>query len=116
MKMHGPAHSAPSLQQSRPRLVPSGGVDGQRPRMVGGGEQCMSEPARSTGVLQPTLSQQLGVLRDEGLVATRRDGKFIHYRLASARAMAVLELLYSLYCPAPPAGRTPHTLKQGAPR
>ena len=36
-----------------------------------------------TEIRQPTLSQQLGVLRDEGLVATRREGKYIFYTLAS---------------------------------
>jgi ArsR family transcriptional regulator len=45
------------------------------------------------------LSQQLGVLRQEGLVATRRDGKQIHYSVASPEALAVLQLLYQLYCP-----------------
>lgn len=34
MKMHAPAHSAQSLEQSRPQPVPSGGVDGRRPRVV----------------------------------------------------------------------------------
>jgi len=53
----------------------------------------------ATGIRQPTLSQQLTVLRAEGLVATRRDGKQIFYRIASAQALAVLRLLYSLYCP-----------------
>ena len=51
-----------------------------------------------TGIRQPTLSQQLGVLRDEGIVETRRDGKFIFYRVASAPALAVLRTLYDNFC------------------
>ena len=51
-----------------------------------------------TGIAQPTLSQQLGVLRNEGLVATRREGKFIHYRVASPAVRAILRTLYRLYC------------------
>ena len=51
-----------------------------------------------TGIRQPTLSQQLGVLREEGIVATRREGKFIFYRIASAPAMAVLRTLYDTFC------------------
>lgn len=51
-----------------------------------------------TGIRQPTLSQQLGVLREEGLVETRREGKFIFYRIASAPAMAVLQTLYGTFC------------------
>ena len=51
-----------------------------------------------TGIRQPTLSQQRGVLRDEGIVETRRDGKFIFYRVASAPALAVLQTLYDNFC------------------
>ena len=51
------------------------------------------------GILQPTLSQQLTVLRAEGLVSTRRDGKQIFYSIASPEALAVLQVLYQLYCP-----------------
>jgi ArsR family transcriptional regulator len=52
-----------------------------------------------TGIRQPTLSQQLTVLREEGLVATRRAGKQVFYRIASRKALAVLQLLTTLYCP-----------------
>ena len=75
------------------------------------GEQCVSDLSERTGIHQPTLSQQLGVLRDEGLVATRRDGKFVHYRLASAHAVAVLKVLHALYCPAASKGK-PHSTER----
>lgn len=63
------------------------------------GEQTVGALEAALGIRQPSLSQQLGVLRQEGLVATRRDGKQIHYSVASAEALAVLRLLYQLYCP-----------------
>lgn len=50
------------------------------------------------GIAQPTLSQQLGVLRDEGLVSTRREGKNIYYCINSPQAMAVMGVLYSQFC------------------
>ncbi|KPF49203.1 ArsR family transcriptional regulator [beta proteobacterium AAP121] len=62
------------------------------------GERCPSDLEAALGIVQPTLSQQLGVLRDEGLVATRREGKHIHYRLSSERARAVMQMLYSQFC------------------
>lgn len=62
------------------------------------GERSVSELAEATGLQQPSLSQQLGVLRNEGLVETRREGKFIYYSLASPEAARVLQLLYELYC------------------
>ena len=51
-----------------------------------------------TGIRQPTLSQQLGVLRDEKLVATRREGKYIYYKLASPSVLLMMQTLYGLYC------------------
>jgi DNA-binding transcriptional ArsR family regulator len=62
------------------------------------GEHCVSELESVLGVQQPTLSQQLAVLRDEQMVRTRREGKQIYYSIASDEAMAVLEVLYRLYC------------------
>ena len=61
-------------------------------------EHCVSELEDLVGVGQPTLSQQLGVLRDEGLVATRREGKQIYYRIASPEALAVIQTLYAHFC------------------
>ena len=63
------------------------------------GERSVSELEETVGVRQPTLSQQLGVLRKEGLVATRRDGKRIYYSVADADALAVLATLYQRFCP-----------------
>jgi len=51
------------------------------------------------------LSQHLGKLRALRLVATRRDGQAIYYRLASAEVRAVLDTLYRVYC-APEGGTT----------
>jgi len=63
------------------------------------GEMCVSDLEEALDIRQPTLSQQLGVLRNEGVVATRRDGKRIFYSVADAKVMRVLEVLYQLYCP-----------------
>ena len=62
------------------------------------GEHSVSNLEASTGIQQPTLSQQLSVLRKEKLVNTRREGKQIFYCIASDEALAVLQVLYQLYC------------------
>lgn len=62
------------------------------------GERNVGELEALTGIRQPTLSQQLGVLRDEGLVNTRRMGKFIFYSLASFEVVSVMQTLSGLYC------------------
>ncbi|MBU0604308.1 MAG: metalloregulator ArsR/SmtB family transcription factor [Gammaproteobacteria bacterium] len=62
------------------------------------GEHTVGELEARLGIVQPTLSQQLGVLRREGLVITRRDGKHIHYRIASDDALAIMQTLYQRFC------------------
>ena len=66
------------------------------------GERCVSELEEALDIHQPTLSQQLGVLRDEGLVNTRRDGKRIYYSMASKEALAVMQVMYDQFCQAKP--------------
>ena len=62
------------------------------------GEKCVSELEDILGIRQPTLSQQLARLRADDLVSTRRDGKVVHYSLASNEAGRVIDLLFDLYC------------------
>jgi ArsR family transcriptional regulator len=62
------------------------------------GEYCVSELETLLQLQQPTLSQQLGVLREEGLVSTRREGKQIFYKLDSREATAIMQVLYELFC------------------
>jgi len=62
------------------------------------GEKCVSELEELTEIQQPTLSQQLAILRKEDVVSTRRSGKQIYYKLSSPIVISVMELLYATYC------------------
>jgi len=62
------------------------------------GEKSVSELEHMLSLRQPTVSQQLARLRADGLVATRRDGKTIHYSLASEEARVVVGALYEMFC------------------
>jgi DNA-binding transcriptional ArsR family regulator len=62
------------------------------------GEQCVGDLEKLVGIKQPTLSQQLTILRSEKLVNTRREGKLIYYSIASKQALSVMKLLYEQYC------------------
>ena len=68
------------------------------------GEKNVGELEQALGIRQPTLSQQLTVLRDEKLVATERKGKYIYYRLASPEALQIMKTLYQLFCGHHPSG------------
>ena len=60
--------------------------------------QNVGELEISTGIRQPTLSQQLAVLRLEGLVTTDKEGKYVYYQLGDKKALAVLHTLWEIYC------------------
>ncbi|MGI9332511.1 MAG: ArsR/SmtB family transcription factor [Gammaproteobacteria bacterium] len=78
-------------------------------------ELCVSDIEHLLGIRQPTLSQQLARLRADDLVATRRDGKVIYYRLASGEVSSVLAVLYDLYCkPATSSSRSPKGQRKAA--
>ena len=47
---------------------------------------------------QSALSQHLAVLREEGLVATRKEAQVVYYRLAKPEVRKILAVLYELYC------------------
>jgi DNA-binding transcriptional ArsR family regulator len=63
------------------------------------GEMPVGAMAEALGLSQPALSQHLALLREDGLVATRREAQSIHYRIADPKAARVLEVLRDIYCP-----------------
>lgn len=62
------------------------------------GERTVSELAADENLSLSALSQHLARLRQDGLVATRREAQTIHYRLADRRVRALIELLHSEFC------------------
>lgn len=62
----------------------------------------VSQIEEITQIRQPTLSQQLMMLRKSDVVNTRRDGKQIYYTIKDPKLVEVLRTLYRLYCPATP--------------
>ncbi|WP_093321253.1 ArsR/SmtB family transcription factor [Thorsellia anophelis] len=63
------------------------------------GEANVGELEVALGIKQPTLSQQLGVMRKQGVVETRRVGKHIYYRIEDPKIFKLLQTMYELYCP-----------------
>ena len=61
--------------------------------LVAGGEICVCHIHGALGIPQPTASRHLAYLRRTGLVAGRRDGLWVHYRLAVPTDPAVASVL-----------------------
>lgn len=59
--------------------------------LLAAGERCVSDIAATTGDAMPTVSQRLQLLRREGLVTARRDGKHVFYRLADRHVLELVD-------------------------
>lgn len=64
------------------------------------GEHSVGELNKRIKLSQSALSQHLAVLREQGLVNTRRESQTIYYSLAESPAINVIELLHKVYCEA----------------
>jgi ArsR family transcriptional regulator len=63
------------------------------------GERSVGELQPNVGLSQSALSQHLAVLREEGVVATRREGQVIWYRIDDPAALKVVATLAEIFCP-----------------
>jgi len=62
------------------------------------GEMTVGELVDVVKLSQSALSQHLGRLRADGLVAFRRTSQTLHYRVADKRALQVLRVLKEIFC------------------
>jgi len=63
------------------------------------GEMSVGNIQSAVGLSQSALSQHLALLREQGIVATRRESQVIYYRIADYATMRVIETLAELFCP-----------------
>jgi len=69
------------------------------------GEQSVSALNERVPLSQSALSQHLAVLREDGLVQTRREAQTIYYAVADGPAQEIIRLMYDIYCCRPPSRR-----------
>lgn len=62
------------------------------------GELSVGQLNQRIKLSQSALSQHLAVLREQGLVQTRRESQTIYYRLSDTTALTIIELLHDVYC------------------
>jgi DNA-binding transcriptional ArsR family regulator len=66
---------------------------------LGARELAVGQIQTLVGLSQSALSQHLAVLREQGVVATRREGQTIFYRVADRAAVRVVATLAEIFCP-----------------
>ena len=97
---------------SAPTTAPGNDLDRQRAALIGraladpkrlsvletlaAGEASVSELSACAGCHVPNMSQHLAVLRSAGLVATRREGSTVYYRLADPKVLEAYRLIQGL--------------------
>lgn len=69
---------------------------------LGETERAVGELQPLVGLSQSALSQHLAVLREEGLIAARRDGTSLVYRIADPSVLRIIATLADIYCPPSP--------------
>ncbi len=75
---------------------------------LNGGEASVSALLSDSGLSQSALSQHLAVLREQGLVATRRESQSIFYRIADESALRIIAVLADIFCPELSHDHDPH--------
>jgi len=68
-------------------------------RLAIAGELSVGALAGAVELSQSALSQHLAKMREDGLLATRRDAQTIYYRIADDKAARLLAVLKDIYCP-----------------
>ncbi|MEH6629771.1 MAG: metalloregulator ArsR/SmtB family transcription factor [Halopseudomonas aestusnigri] len=63
------------------------------------GEKSVGALVEQLGIAQAMISQQLSLLKKEGLVESRREGQSVFYAVANPSAVKILQVLYDTYCP-----------------
>ena len=78
------------------------------------GELSVGELNQRVDLSQSALSQHLALLRELGLVATRREAQNIFYSLPDGPVVRVMALLQEIYCPQGPVAASEDNAAQGA--
>ena len=63
------------------------------------GELSVSQLQERVGLGQSALSQHLAKLRDESLVATRKEAQTVFYHVCDPKAARLLNVLHEIFCP-----------------
>jgi DNA-binding transcriptional ArsR family regulator len=61
-------------------------------------ERRVSELEKLIGTSQSNISQHLNIMKDKGLLSSRRDGNLVYYRLRNPRLVKFAALIQELFC------------------
>lgn len=66
--------------------------------VVGDQEVCVQDIVDAVGTSQSNISQHLAILRDKGVLQTRKDANRVFYRVADSRTLQLIVLMREVFC------------------
>lgn len=66
--------------------------------VVSSDEVCVQDIVEAVGTSQSNISQHLGILRDKGVLQTRKDANRVYYRVADPRTLQLIVLMREVFC------------------
>jgi DNA-binding transcriptional ArsR family regulator len=69
--------------------------------IVGDQEVCVQDIVDAVGTSQSNISQHLAILRDKGVLTTRKDANRVFYRVADQRTLQLIVMMREVFCSMP---------------
>ncbi len=66
--------------------------------VLGGQEACVQEIVEAVGTSQSNISQHLAILREKGVLLTRKDANRVFYRVGDQRTLQLVGMMREVFC------------------
>lgn len=66
--------------------------------VLAGSELSVQDIVENVGTSQSNISQHLAILRDKGVLATRKDANRVFYRIGDPRTLRLVEMMRDVFC------------------
>ena len=66
--------------------------------VIGSAESCVQEIVEAVGTSQSNISQHLAILRDKGVLVTRKDANRVYYRVGDPRILQLVAMMREVFC------------------
>jgi ArsR family transcriptional regulator len=70
---------------------------------LGDKEVSVQEIVENVGTSQSNISQHLGILRDKGILESRKDANRVFYRVGDSRILRLIDMMRQIFCSSHPA-------------
>ncbi len=65
---------------------------------LGENELSVQDIVEMVGTTQSNISQHLGILRDKGILASRKDANRVYYKVSDARTLMLISMMREVFC------------------